>query len=308
MYAVIHPNEPLGSFKLWLEKRNSLMLACRFESVSDVDPQAYYSESHLDTFGLCIFLALEKRESPESRLLVFDDVLTSVDQPHLERTMVLLEDEAPTFGQVIVTTHYYRLFEDFKRRHSARSAVQFMKLRAWSLRDGIAPESVSPGAEGLVTAMAAGGFDKKEVAWRAGVLLESMLDHLTSILECKVARRPQARYTLGDLLPAVISVGDRLKSGLKATKKDILPASWNDLQPVLRSVSVWADVRNALGAHFSLEGVNLSDNDAKAFGQLTLDLHALLVCPACGEMVRRDDSKSHWECGCRMFCLMPLKA
>lgn len=305
MYGRIHKGEPLGGLKLWLEKRTSLMLSGKFGSEVDVDLQAYYSESHLDTLGLCVYLALEKRANAACKLLVLDDVLTSVDQPHLERTMELLQDEAASFGQVLITTHYGRFFDDFKRRHSSGSQVQFIRLNQWHFDVGITEVTCLLPADDLRVAMSASGIDKTAVANKAGRLLESILDYMAKRIECPLPYKDNG-FTLGELLPAVIGIGTRFKSGVKNDASKDLPESWTELRPLVQKVYEWANVRNLIGAHFNLEGANLSERDVMDFGTMVLDLHAKLVCPQCGEMVRRDTG-SLWECRCRRFCVMPLK-
>ena len=309
LYKRIHRNEPLGDFKLWLDasRKSSLNLTGTFEGVLDAPPQAYYSESHLDTLGLCIFVALEKRADAANKVLVLDDVLTSVDQPHLEGTMALLQDEASNFGQMVITTHYGRFFEDFKRRHARGAGVQFIKLRKWSFSSGIRADSVLLPVEELQSALNAAPFDRQAAASKAGNLLESVLEYYARKLACRVPLKDTG-YVLGDLLPALLSVGDNLKMGMRAAVGGPLPANWEALTPLLQRIWEWSSVRNLVGAHFNLEGANLSDDEVREFGQMVSEFHSKLVCPHCHEMARRNDSNSFWECGCRRFCLMPLRA
>jgi len=86
LYDVVHPGEGFEKINLSLDtkKRESLSLSANFQT-SQVPPQAYFSDSHLDTLGLCIFLALAKKGAASSTILVLDDVLASVDEPHVDR-------------------------------------------------------------------------------------------------------------------------------------------------------------------------------------------------------------------------------
>lgn len=63
MYSSIHPDELHGSVSLELdpERRASTELKMTSFDQAGVDPRAYSSEGHLDTLGLCIFLALYSR-------------------------------------------------------------------------------------------------------------------------------------------------------------------------------------------------------------------------------------------------------
>ncbi|HAJ37173.1 MAG TPA: hypothetical protein DCL15_15995 [Chloroflexi bacterium] len=137
LYARIHPNEPLGhpSFHVKAHTTGSLELKANFGDKSDVPPGAYYSEAHLDTLGLCVYLALAKHSSAGNALVVMDDVLTSVDDAHLDRIIDLLADEAPNFGHMIITTHS-RAWCD-RMRAAKGTQVDLIELYGWSLEEGI---------------------------------------------------------------------------------------------------------------------------------------------------------------------------
>jgi len=111
LYRRIHPGESLGDIRFGLKQqtKGSLTLSGTFGDLTDAPPGAYYSDAHLDTLGLCVYLALARQAG--DALVVLDDVLSTLDAPHLERVMALIEEEAPHFGQVIVTTHDRAWFE-----------------------------------------------------------------------------------------------------------------------------------------------------------------------------------------------------
>ena len=108
MYEAVHPGEGLNKIKLELNqsRRASMDIGTTFGGKDGLPPQAYFSQSHLDTLGLCVFLALAALEQPEDTILILDDVLASVDEPHVDRVIALLYDEVAKFRHCIVTTHY----------------------------------------------------------------------------------------------------------------------------------------------------------------------------------------------------------
>ena len=71
LYEIIHPSEGLNKITLKLDpkKTGSLDLATQFLSRDDQPPNAYFSESHLDSLGLCIFLALAAMKDPQLTIL-----------------------------------------------------------------------------------------------------------------------------------------------------------------------------------------------------------------------------------------------
>ncbi len=87
IYGSFHPGEDLGELRLVVREYGggSALIRSRFARRDDEDPRGFFSEAHLDTLGVAIFLALRKREAglaPAFKIAVLDDVLTSVDAPH----------------------------------------------------------------------------------------------------------------------------------------------------------------------------------------------------------------------------------
>ncbi|MEP7343596.1 MAG: AAA family ATPase [Acidobacteriota bacterium] len=137
LYSLIHPDEPLGLDQLLLDenKKGSLLQVGSFEGASGIVPQAYFSESHLDTLGFCLWLAIAKLSSGGDAVVVLDDVFTSVDNPHFTRILDLLLAECEKFNQVIVTTHSRQW-----RDHYASAPLPdscFIELQSWTRADGI---------------------------------------------------------------------------------------------------------------------------------------------------------------------------
>ncbi len=137
IYLKVHPEEGIGSITFYLKPKTigSLEFTGRFQNHDEIVTQAYYSESHLDTLGICIFLALARYYRDEDTVIVMDDVLTSVDQAHMERFSKMLVEEAAYFSQVIVTTH----FRDWRERYGreATAGIQLVELLPWSITTGI---------------------------------------------------------------------------------------------------------------------------------------------------------------------------
>ena len=78
-----------------------------------------------------MFLALAKHFIDANTVVVLDDVVTSIDQAHMERFMNLLHDEAANFNQLIITTHY-RPWRD--RYRYAKGPAANVQLIANALR------------------------------------------------------------------------------------------------------------------------------------------------------------------------------
>lgn len=139
LYETVHPGEGLNGISLELDpkKRASLEIGVAFCG-RITHPQAYFSDSHLDTLGLCIFLTLAALDQPQDTILVLDDVLASADDPHADRLLELLQSEAARFRHVIITTHNRSWKEKFRDSRNKSRPFQFIELRQWSALNGLA--------------------------------------------------------------------------------------------------------------------------------------------------------------------------
>lgn len=293
----IHPGEGIKvRFFLDPKKRGSLESLGEFAGEKDVLPQAYYSESHLDTLGVCVFLALTKRFRDENTVVVLDDVVTSIDAPHMDRFMGLLLDEAAHFCQLIVATHYRPWLEQFRHARGPSAKIELIHLAPWTLARGIRPGGAKLAVQELRAAVEAVPFDRQVVASKAGIILESLLDQLALLYECKVARKPEPIYTLGELLACV---GKKLRPALKCvTNVAGGPPKEAPIGPMLDSVAAFAWIRNQVGAHWNPSGFNVPDADVLKFAQKTIGLTDALICAKCGSLPTKNKTGSHWQCRC----------
>jgi ABC-type dipeptide/oligopeptide/nickel transport system ATPase subunit len=136
LYRRIHENEPLGGISLFLKEkmRGSVELTAQFHG-KQVGPQAFYSESHLDTLAFCLLLALTKRYGDKTTILLLDDVLSACDEQHLDRFLLLLQEQSNHFAHTILTTHYRPWLKKYSSKNS--ESLHFVELTEWSIEKGI---------------------------------------------------------------------------------------------------------------------------------------------------------------------------
>ncbi len=140
MYERIHPGEGLDQISLLLDpkKRASLEIGVSFGELRDTPPQAYFSESHLDTLGLCVFYALAKMDAPDEKILALDDILGSVDEAHVERVARVIFDQAVHFQHCIITTHHRPWRERFRAGDALFDECHLIELGNWHTTRGMA--------------------------------------------------------------------------------------------------------------------------------------------------------------------------
>lgn len=310
LYEVIHPGEGLNKIVLALDaaKRGSLEIAIEFGGKAEAPPQAYFSDSHLDTLGLCVFLALAERESPKSKILVLDDVLGSVDEPHVERVIGLIYEVSQKFQHAIVTTHYRPWKEKFRWGFLKPDQVcQFVELKQWSLGDGIVLMGSAPEIARLKALLAAPDPDAQAITGKAGVILEAILDFLTLKYGCAVPRKPGNTYVLNELLSAVhgplLTALSAELVGVDSTGTKAITAV--AIKPILEDIKAIAQARNVLGAHFNALAFDLHPDDGIRFAKLVEQLSDALICPDHGWPTK--DTGSYWRNGGDTRRLNPLK-
>lgn len=295
LYEAVHPGEGLNKISLELDpnKRASLEIGADFHGQT-APPQAYFSQSHLDTLGLCVFLALATE--PESTILVLDDVLASVDEPHVDRLVEMLYAETLKFRHCVITTHYRPWKQKFRWGWLKNNQCHFVELSKWSNSNGLTVVRGVPDVERLRQLLAETPPDPQLICAKAGVMLEAALDFLTQLYECPVPRKADGRYTLGDLLP---SLDKKLRQALKV---DVLTGTGAEgdsvyktiaLAPFLDEISRIAQARNVFGCHFSALSFDLLDSDALQFGQQVLALIEVLMDVEAG-WPRNSKSGNYW--------------
>lgn len=307
LYGVIHPGEDigLGSLRLDTSKRGSLHQDGHFNGHPGIPPQAYFSDSHLDTLGFCVWLALAKRDDPEEVILVLDDVFTSVDAPHLTRIVDLLAVECTSFCQVIVTTHYRNWRDRYRVSHGPGNNVQLIELQRWTLLRGISPSSSRLAIDDLIAAVGASPFDRQAACSQSGILMEAVLDGLSLQYRCNVARTRDGDYTLGELIDGCTKLFKKLS--IRRPKAGDASGALEDvaMQPLLNAVGSLTFVRNQVGCHFNLAGSDISDADVLRFGNDTVALVQAATCAICGDMCRRKKG-TFFECTCGKTQMTPL--
>jgi len=245
---------------------------------------------------------------PEQKILVLDDVLGSVDEPHVERVIGLIYDISQKFQHAIVTTHYRPWREKFRWGILKPDQVcQFVELKPWSLGDGMVLTGSTPEIARLKALLTADDPDVQAITGKAGVILEAILDFLTLKYGCAVPRKPGNTYVLNDLLSAVHGP---LLTALRVDLVNVDPTGAEtvtsvSVKKIIEDIKAIAQARNVLGAHFNALAFDLYPDDGIRFARLVEQLADALICPDHGWPTK--DTGSHWRNGGNTRRLHPLK-
>lgn len=106
MWAILHPGEAIEDVHLYIPKdtEKAIDIGLKFFGVARNSPRLTLSEGYRNSLGLCIFLAMAKREAEKDRPVLLDDVVVSMDRHHRGMIVEVLEKMFAE-RQVVIFTH-----------------------------------------------------------------------------------------------------------------------------------------------------------------------------------------------------------
>ena len=106
MWGILHPGEAIEGVRLYMPDGadKAIDIEVKFFGVEQPSPRLTLSEGYRNSLGLCIFLAMAKRDAGTDSPLFLDDVVVSLDRNHRGMIVELLEKEFND-RQVIILTH-----------------------------------------------------------------------------------------------------------------------------------------------------------------------------------------------------------
>lgn len=303
LFQEIHPDESIDLATLSMDEARpgSVHQIGTFHGHNDIPPQAVFSDSHLDTLGFCVWLALAKRESPENTVILIDDIFSSVDASHLSRVIDLLSAEGQNFLQIIVATHY-RLWWDRCRN---AQGIQRVQLGQWTAEAGIVAQNMPLVTRQLRDLAGSPILDRQAVSSKAGVLLEEVLDGLTLLYQCSLPRNKENLYTLGALVGSCRRLFSRHTLTVRRDVNwdtDGQPEDWRptDGKDAFDTIDQFQFIRNQVGCHFNPPGSEIPDDEVRDFGKATVDLVDAITCPNCGYIATKPTTDgASLRCSCR---------
>jgi recombinational DNA repair ATPase RecF len=106
MWRILHPATPIENVHLYVPTGTdkAIDIGLTFFGKEQRSPRLTLSEGYRNSLGLCIFLAMAKREAGNDRPVFLDDVLVSMDREHRGMVVELLEKKFNK-RQVVIFTH-----------------------------------------------------------------------------------------------------------------------------------------------------------------------------------------------------------
>ena len=134
-YTTIHPNEQEINLDFDANGTESVEIETNFEGQRD-SPLAFHSEGHIDTMGVCLFLALRDRlDASGPDLVLLDDIVMSVDRNHRRGVAKLLRDYLGGNPQGILATHEEAWADQLKEMGAVPNSNEF-QISDWDISVG----------------------------------------------------------------------------------------------------------------------------------------------------------------------------
>ena len=152
-YSTLHPDDPHKNIEINVVESRRASAQLRMESFGLVeDPRAYISEGHLDSLGLCIFLAFVKKFNQECPLVILDDVVTTVDSQHRGLICKLLIEDFGDY-QLLITTHDAIWYDEIcaaQKAYGVDGNYRNIDIVKWTIENGPQIEPYKPRWESIL--------------------------------------------------------------------------------------------------------------------------------------------------------------
>lgn len=113
-YQYMNPNEQFQELRISTvgeeDELNGIKIEYKYNGEWVYPPQKFFSESHLNCYGLSFFLASVKAFNKENKFLILDDVISSFDSNHRKKFADLIFEKFSDY-QIILLTHENEWFQ-----------------------------------------------------------------------------------------------------------------------------------------------------------------------------------------------------
>lgn len=278
-YTFVHPvdadDEVTGAPEIEVQRRagGTAHLRGKFDKKDVDDPRWVYSDGHLDTVGICVFLALrrfraDRDKQGDPRLMILDDIVLSVDLAHGRRLLDLLRGRFADH-QVLIFTHN-GLFCDWcaQRLPTYKRKV----ISRWTLDTGPQLGEYLSSLE-YIEQQIAESTSPKLLAQAVMNLMDEWLADARFAYSLPVQAKRGEEYTLTEIWEPFCK---RLASIEKALK-----APLGRLTRLLDELQDLPKMRNRLAAHETEFAHEYPLSAVRDTAKRAVELVRLLYCPEC---------------------------
>ncbi len=134
-FVFLHPDDNMDEVELIPTEERGIEFKLRRHGEGICPPLKILSEAHLNSLGICLFLASAKYFNKANGFLILDDVVTSFDTGH-RRPLARLMGEKFADAQFLLFTHD-ELWFDILKKDLPAGKWAFKELTKWTKEEGL---------------------------------------------------------------------------------------------------------------------------------------------------------------------------
>lgn len=271
-FVRLHLDEKIDQVQLIQTELRGVEFKLLFHGLEISPPRKVLSESHMNSLGICLFLAFIRHFNKVSNFIILDDVISSFDSNHRFALARLLSDEFSDV-QILLFTHDDLWLEELKKTLSPTGKWRFRELKKWSIERGVevieSPATLDERIKWLLERN-----NIPEAANRCRTLIEELLKDKCSKLG---VRSLEFRVGPGNDLREASELLDGLRSYIndnQSLRSKGEKGVFNDLKA--------SQLLTNIGSHHrETQSTTLSRGDVETVLRDINEFKALFVCPSC---------------------------
>ena len=293
IYEYLHPEGGISQVTVETVGEKAAELSINFHGRTESPPHRVLSESHLNSLGLALFLAMAETFNEEIGFLVLDDVVNSFDREHRGRLAELLVEKSEA-TQLIVLTHDEQFFTRICNLAPNWSRHEFT---SWSYTEG--PRTKGYEGDRLLeqACEAVSLGDRIGAAHKGRRALEEFLQDACEGLE---ALLPFRRGHLNDHRMA-----DEAMKGLRRTLRDRAKAQYKKMEPLLRKLE--ADLQAGLNPEVHASQGTTANQEVRDALDRVDELRDHFTCEHCATRIWHGGTPEASRCRCGQSIFPPPK-
>ncbi len=267
----LHPDDEFDQVELVTTERRGIEFKLKYHGQEVSPPTKILSEAHLNSLGICMFIASARHFNRTNGFVILDDVVTSFDRGHRRQLARLLDEKLP-HTQILLLTHD-DLWFDMLKSELRPNAWLFRELTKWKKETGVdvrdSPLTLKERIRDYLASNDISGAANKCRTLIEDILKQRCQDLGVRALEFRTGRANDQR-TARELIDALTSYlkGNQSLRG-KASK-----ASFDHL----RATQL---ITNFGSHHATLGATGLARGDIETALQDIEEFESLFVCPDC---------------------------
>ena len=292
IWQALHPEEGTAAVAVETVGEKAAEISVEFHGQKESPPHRVLSESHLNSLGIALFLAMAETFNEQLGFIVLDDVVSSFDRAHRGRLAELLTAEFENV-QLIVLTHDEQFY-----RQICVMAPSWMRhhFTSWSFKEGMRTKTYE-GDRVLAEARDAFACDDRMGAAQKGRrALEEFLQEACEELE---ALLPFRRGVSNDERSA-----KEVLDGFQRTLKDRAKQLRDEITPLLRKLE--ADLQSVLNVEAHASQVAASSEEVRDSIARIDALCRHFTCQDCGTRSWYKGTPTSSQCRCGKLRFPPL--